>query len=101
MVKFDSNAGTLTMFGDVALQFLKLMGHSGTIPSAIKADDVPAALAKLESALGAQPAEGAPKKKSGDDREPEPVSLRQRAFPLVQLFKRAAEKHCDVMWDRA
>lgn len=100
MVKFDSDAGSLTMFGDIATQFLKMMGHSGTIPSALVAVDVPKALAQLESALNAQP-KGVQKSQSDDDREPEPVSLRQRAYPLIQLLKRAVEKRCDVMWDRA
>lgn len=34
----------ITMFGDIALVMLKMMGHSGTVPSAIRAEDVPVAL---------------------------------------------------------
>ena len=34
----------ITMFGDVGAHLLKLMGHSGTVPGAIKAEDVYAAL---------------------------------------------------------
>ena len=30
----------ITMFGDVAIHLLKLMGHSGTVPGAIVAEDV-------------------------------------------------------------
>ena len=37
----------ITMFGDVAVRLLKMMGHSGTVPSAIVAADVPAALERL------------------------------------------------------
>ena len=33
----------ITMFGDVAIRLLKMMGHSGTVPSALLAADVPAA----------------------------------------------------------
>jgi len=32
------------MFGDVALAMLKMMGHTATVPGAILAEDVPAAL---------------------------------------------------------
>jgi hypothetical protein len=32
LVTFDSNVGGFTMFGDVALKLLKMMGHSGTVP---------------------------------------------------------------------
>lgn len=38
----------ITLFGDVAIRLLKMMGHSGTVPSALLADDVPAALARME-----------------------------------------------------
>ena len=51
LVNFDSKVGALTMFGDVAVQLLKLMGHSGTVPSAILAPDIPAALDRLKRAL--------------------------------------------------
>jgi Domain of unknown function (DUF1840) len=39
------------MFGDVAEHLLKMMGHSGTIPSAISAKDVPAVLERLKNAV--------------------------------------------------
>ena len=37
LIKFDSKVGTLTMFGEPALQLIRMMGHSGTVPSAILA----------------------------------------------------------------
>lgn len=47
-VTFTTRAyADITMFGDVALTLLKMMGHSGTVPSAILAADVPAALSRL------------------------------------------------------
>ena len=50
LVTFHTKAyANITMFGDVAKQLLELLGHSGTIPSAIKAEDVPAALARRRS----------------------------------------------------
>jgi len=101
LVNFDSKAGALTMFGDVAVQLLKLMGHSGTVPSAMLAPDIPAALVRLKSALeqGATPP---PVPSDEDDRREgrAPVSLRQRAYPLIDLFERAAKMNADVMWDR-
>jgi hypothetical protein len=29
------------------------------------------------------------------------VSLRQRAYPLIELLARAAPANCDVLWDKA
>jgi len=52
LVTFTCEAhGDFTMFGDVAERLLKMMGHSGTIPSAIYAKDVPAVLERLKNAV--------------------------------------------------
>jgi hypothetical protein len=102
LVRFDSRVGGFTMFGDVAVQLLKMMGHSGTVPSAMVAKDIPQALARLQAALAATPAEPAPAAKTRDGGKEEPkVSLRQRAYPLIDLLGRAAKADCDVLWDKA
>jgi hypothetical protein len=90
----------ITMFGDVALALLKLMGHSGTVPGAILAEDIPAALAKLEQGLQtvAQP-DQAIKQNNHDERE-EPISLAKRAIPLIEMLKAAIKEDCGVMWDK-
>lgn len=88
----------VTMFGDVAVRLLQLMGHSGTVPSALLAEDVPAALARLEAEIEA--AKQSPEaQSSGNDEDDEPsVSLPHRALPLIDLLKAAAKEECDVMW---
>jgi hypothetical protein len=99
LVQFDSKAGRIVMFGGVATELLHRMGHSGTIPSALLAEDVPEALARLRSAVSeadtAAPGDAAPPE------DEHPVSLRQRALPLIELLERAAERGCDVVWDAA
>jgi hypothetical protein len=101
LIKFDSKVGTLTMFGDAAVQLLKLMGHSGTVPSAILAADIPAAVERLRRALE-QGASLPPAPADEEDRREgrSPVSLRQRAHPLIELLERAAKNGADVMWER-
>jgi hypothetical protein len=99
LVKFDSKVGTLTMFGEVAVQLLQMMGHSGTIPSALLAGDIPRAIDRLERALAGVAPPPAPAAGEESD-QPAPVSLRLRAFPLIELLKRAAAKDVDVVWDR-
>lgn len=96
LVKFDSKAGTLTTFGDVAVQLLRLMGQSGAVPGAILAPDIPAAVQRLRNGVGAQPETAA--RKSQDDEEPK-VGLSQRAFPLIELLERAAKTNADVIWE--
>ncbi len=46
IVKFSTRYGKLTMHGDAAVALLKGMGHTGTVPGAILAADLPAALAQ-------------------------------------------------------
>ena len=101
LVRFESDVGNLTMFGDVAVKLLKMMGHSGTVPSAILPKDIPAALARLQTALQAAEPAAASRSPSQDTKEGErepPVSLRRRAHPLIELLSRAAERDCEVMW---
>ena len=102
LVTFQSKAsGSITMFGDIAVALLKLAGHSGTVPGALLAAQIPAALARLEQALPAsaekEGRQTAPPDAKAADTEP-PVSSRQRAYPLMQMLSAAAARGCDVMW---
>jgi hypothetical protein len=99
LVKFDSEAGSFTMNGDIAVQLLRAMGHSGTVPSAILPADIPAALVRLKTAV-AETTQSSPESATGGDKEEKeaPVSLRNRAFPLIDLLTRAAAKGAEVMW---
>jgi hypothetical protein len=101
LVRFDSKVGTFTMFGDVAVELLRMMGHSGTIPSALLAADIPAALARLKPAVARAPEPAAPPPEPEGRPEPVPVSLRQRAFPLIDLLERSGKANADVLWDKA
>jgi hypothetical protein len=109
LIRFSTRFGQVTMFGDPAARLLKLLGHSGTVPGAIVAADLPAALGSLQSGLA----------KEGDDEAPEPgaipataqdieadprrapITLRTRAVPLIELVETAIERGADLMWDRA
>jgi len=98
LVRFDSDAGNIIMFGDIAVKLLKLMGQSGELPGAILAPDIPAALAHLKQAVAAAP-DAVPAKDDPEDKSAgTAVSVRQRAFPLMELLSRAATKGCPVMW---
>lgn len=105
LVTFRTSAyANITMFGDVAKQLLELLGHSGTIPSAIKAEDVPAALARIEAAVERRRAEEVADVPEGDRSRddydaPRKVTLSQRAVPLLELLRAAAANKADVMWD--
>ena len=103
LITFKSDAyADITMFGDVAQRLLKMMGHSGTIPGAILAEDVPAALERLkrgieqETARAPEPDDVAEDKGRGD----QTVSLTHRALPIIELLTAAEKKRCNVMWEK-
>lgn len=103
LVTFTTKAyADITMFGDVALTMLRMMGHSGTVPGAVLADDVPAALERLKAGLAAI-SDAPPQEQNSDSDqgtwgEERPVSLSHRALPLIELLTAASRQHADVMW---
>lgn len=100
LVTFRSKAwGNITMFADDAMNLLKLFGHSGSVPGALLAADIPAALARLEQKLAVAPDEK-PGPDIGDTDDSPPVGLRLRAYPLQQLLIAAAGQQCDVIWEQ-
>lgn len=93
--KTPTNANVV-MFGDVAKKLVKIMGQSGTVPSAIGAEDIPQALEKLRKAIDAEPA---PPVDHDDDEKERPVSLKHRALPLIGLLEAAHKANDSVMWE--
>ena len=97
LVTFSCDAHeNVTMFGSVALKLLHMIGHSGIVPGAILAEDVPDGLERLKHGIALEKPQAKP---SDDDNEPE-VSLAHRAIPLVSLLQDAVKQKCNVMWDR-
>ena len=108
LVTFSTKVSAdITMFGDVAVELLKLMGQTGVVPGALVGSDIAPALQRLKTAvttLGSRPlGNAAPDPKDEDDeRAAAPlVSLRQRAVPLVQLLEAAAREDAEVTWREA
>ncbi len=100
LITFHTQAyADITLFGQVAQTLLRLMGHSGTVPGAILAEDIPEALAQLKAGTAAHPDAPAPGPARGEDDEEPPVSLSRRALPLIELLEAAARDRCNVMWD--
>jgi hypothetical protein len=105
------------MFGDIGKDLLLLMGMSGVVPGAVLAKDVPEALRRLREAVQSPAGErvpapprtgGAkPKAKAKDRAEEEKeqdaanITLRTRAYPLLQLLEAAAAEQCDVVWEES
>lgn len=100
LVTFSCKAyADITMFGDVAVRLLKMMGHSGTVPGALLAEDILPALERLQAAVDADKQSPEPEVTADEEEGDAPVSLSNRALPLTELLKAAAKANSDVMWD--
>jgi len=106
--KFKSSAAAdLIMMGPAGDHLLRLIGKEPAPTGIITVAAMPAALASLEAAIAAEaaaPDAAAPD--AGDDAgadaaEPAPgaaVTLRQRAWPLVDMLRRSHAEQADVVW---
>ncbi|MGC1181539.1 DUF1840 domain-containing protein [Legionella sp.] len=97
LVTFHSDAyENIAYLGDVAKQLLVLMGHSGTIPGAIKSHDLSEALSHLQQGLAQEKITSVQEQ---EDDEEEKISLAKRAIPLINLLKASIKENCDVLWN--
>ncbi len=87
----------IMMFGEVALELLKMMDYGVSVPGGIIAEDVPQALSNLQRQLESvidvvEPA--------GDAEDDQPaVSLHTRALPLIELLQSAVADQNNVRWE--
>lgn len=110
IVNFSTRYGRLTLLGDSAVTLLKLAGHSGTVPSAVLAADLPGFLARLRAGLDSQGGVASPPPEQdarpADDEDdgagdrPDRVTLSMRAAPLVEMIENAIARGSDLMWER-
>ena len=110
LVKFSTSFGQLLMQGEPAVALIKLGGHSGTVPSAVLAAELPGFLAKLQAGLelqGDQVSPPPPVKEPGagweDEAEPreQTIKLRLRAVPLLDMLNTAIRQQSDLLWEKA
>jgi len=99
MITFSTDRySDISMFNDVAQQLLSMIGHSGSVPGAILAEDVPAALQRLKQASESDTEVIAGDDDGDDSGESARVSLMMRALPLIALFESAQQNNSNVMW---
>jgi hypothetical protein len=102
--KFKSKAaGDVIMTAPVGDRLLRLMSREPAPKGIFQAADLPGLIATLERAIQAEEAavqeaielaksEGRPAPRSQE------VSLRQRAWPLIEMMKRAHAEDHDIVW---
>jgi hypothetical protein len=103
--KFKSKAaGDVIMMGPAGDELLRVIGKAPAATGIIEVGAMPAAIAAIERAVADDEAAraGAEPEAAAEDREPGPrdggVSLRQRAWPLVESMKRSIAEGADIVW---
>jgi hypothetical protein len=82
---------------DVRRCGIRMMAHSGTVPGALLAEDVQAALARLGAAVAADAQLPEPEESVQAEDDELAVSLPHRALPLIEFLKAAAKAKCNVI----
>ena len=102
--KFKSKAaGDVIMMGPAGDDVLRVIGKSPGATGIIEVAQMPAAIAAIEQAIAADEAARAQVEKDaaaeGTRCAPrDGVTLRQRAWPLVEMMKRSIGEKADVVW---
>ncbi|MEO7386759.1 MAG: DUF1840 domain-containing protein [Gammaproteobacteria bacterium] len=100
LVRFSSlKTESITMFGESAIQLIRMLGGSGNIPGAIAAEDIGPAVQALREKLATQAAPPPEVPASSDDSQAA-VPFATRAVPLIDLLERAAAAQVAVIWER-
>ena len=108
LVSFSSKAGAdILMLGEHAKPLLVLAGKiiETTIPDrgVFTVEQLRQAVERIEQAIAAESPQNKPIEEDDDDRAQSaialPVGLRQRAFPLLDLMRKAVQQNHTVAWE--
>ena len=104
LYKFKSkDSADVIMLGPAGDQVLRLLGRPVSAKGIFEPTDLPASMAALEQAVADDEAAfaqaQAQAKAEGTHLPPrEGVSLRQRAWPLLEMMRRAHVKRHEIVW---
>lgn len=106
LITFHSAAAAdVIMFGEVAKRLLGVLGKDPQDSQGIVTEaQLPAAIASLKAAIAEDRAQAAPPAEEDEETPPEkrgmgaPVSLAQRAYPLLEMLEFSLREKCPVTW---
>jgi Domain of unknown function (DUF1840) len=108
LVVFRSKAAAeIFMFAETARRLLQIVGKADSERGVIRADEVADALERLSAAVEEEKAASREERarrdldeRSGDAHSERmlPITLGQRAFPLIEMLRAAQRKRVDVTW---
>jgi hypothetical protein len=98
---FKSKADAdLLMMAPSADQILRIIGHEPSPKGIVEVAALPEAIAAIEIAISAEIASTADAEGDSDDasRGDGHVSLRRRAWPMLEMMKRSLAERADIVW---
>ncbi|MGE4377267.1 MAG: DUF1840 domain-containing protein [Burkholderiaceae bacterium] len=110
LYKFKSRAtADLIMLEPQGRRILQIIGKEPGVPGILTVEQIPAAIAALEAAVAAEEALIAARRQAAQEQqgetskeqvEPaeEPIRLRQRVAPLIDMLRRSAAEGREVTW---
>lgn len=102
MITFRSEVGPdVMMFDEIAHRMMDLLGKERSTRGVVTAEQLPAAIAALKDAIARDRAAHRPQAAEEEEDEApanRPVSLAQRALPLVELFEISLARGKPVTW---
>ena len=88
----------LTMMGPVGDHLLRIIGREPAARGIIEAAALPAAIQAIEAAVAADRREHAKDDEAEEDLKEQRVGLAQRAWPMLEMMKRASAEKADIVW---
>lgn len=88
----------LIMMGPVGDQMLRIVGKEPSTQGIIEAGALPAAIQALEAAVAADRRQHGKDGEAEEDAKEPRVGLAQRAWPFLEMMKRAAAGKNDIVW---
>lgn len=90
--------GDLLMLGPSGDEILRIIGKPLTATGIVQPADIPAAVRAIESAIPEPESQPARPDAASDTPEKDEVTLRQRAWPFLEMLQRAYEGGEAVTW---
>jgi hypothetical protein len=88
----------LIMMGPIGDRLLHIIGKEPAPRGIIEAAALPAAIAAIEAAVAADRHEHVGDDEAAEDAKEPRIGLAQRAWPLLEMMKRARADKNDIVW---
>ncbi len=88
----------LIMMQPAGDQLLRIVGREPSARGIIEAAALPAAMLAIEAAIAAERRQNGQADEAEEDHKGPRVGLAQRAWPMLEMMKRALAERTDIVW---